>query len=233
MKKILFTLALSAVMLTGCEKEEPETETNTSTNSNSSSDLSDIMDSGSDSDEEKIDEIFTCKIDGQQRNFKSQDIGFYSFYFSNINVFDNDWCGSRTGKGLQIERFDQDNNSVMIELYNGFNEMDAPVTYSLDTSDYDGANVPQTARIVYNDIEFRLDFETGEGLFTSWHRNGNVSVTVTNTADNVIEGTFEGWLYNEYLENYSTYEYTLDSMHITEGKFKIKLVEDEIYGFCW
>tara|TARA_Y100000589_G_scaffold297088_1_gene304631 strand:- start:2855 stop:3526 length:672 start_codon:yes stop_codon:yes gene_type:complete len=223
MKKMLFALALSAVMLTGCEKEEPETETNTSTNSNSSSD----------SDEEKINEIFTCKIDGNQRSFSTLKGYYSSFLLDNINAFDNDWCGSRTGKGIKIERFDSENNSVVIELFEGLNEIETPMTYSLDTSDYDGVVVPKIARIAYNDIDLRFDYETGAGEFTSWHRNGNVTVNVTSTSNNVIEGTFEGWLCDEYYETYYSDELSLDSMHITEGKFKIKLVEENIGGICW
>ena len=238
--KISFALIAPVLFFTACEKDEPESNSSTNvssvnsvSNTTTSSNTSNTSSSTDGEKDDEVVEMFTCKIDGNQRSFSTLN-GYYGFLLEDINAFDNDWCGSRTEKGIKIERFDSENNSVVIELFEGLDEIETPMTYSLDTSDYDGVVLPKIARISYNDIELRFDYETGAGEFTSWHRNGNVTVNVTSTSNNVLEGSFEGWLYDEYYKDiYSSSELSLDSMHITEGKFKIKLIEENIGGLCW
>jgi hypothetical protein len=60
------------------------------------------------------------------------------------------------------------------------------------------------------------------------NKKAKASVTITSTDNDVIEGTFEGSLYHEDDVN-SEYKF----IEVTDGKFKIKLIRENILNMNW
>ena len=224
MKKILFTLALSAMLLTGCEKDEPETTSATTSNSNSNSNSdsdSDLLDS-----EDEIVETFTCKIDGITRTFDSRYIN-YNFLFSDENSYDDSYTGNPSGKLIRITRFDDVFDCLKIELFKDLDDINPPQTFTTN-SDSVSVFTDKELEISYTDLA-QLE-ETYFGVYSniSFNKSARASLTVTSTDNDVIEGNFEGVL---YFENniYSNY----DSVKVTDGKFKIKLERETTSNITW
>ena len=115
--------------------------------------------------------------------------------------------------------------------------MTIPTTYEVEP--YDFWSVEEEDELDYgNHKEVMLTYTEmpSFSMYMSWHERGRSKLTITSKSSDLIEGTFEGWLY-AYTFNMddfystdleSTFEDNIDSVHVTEGKFKIQLIRGSI-----
>jgi hypothetical protein len=143
-KTTFLVLAIASLTLMGCEKDETDTisseinnttttstSTNTSTNTTTSTSTTSSADS-SDSEitkEEEVVEMFTCKINGVQKDFDSEYIE-YNPMFSDENIYDDNFIGNSSGSLIRIRRFDVLFDYVKIELFKDLDEIKPPQTFT-------------------------------------------------------------------------------------------------------
>ncbi|MAW64661.1 MAG: hypothetical protein CMD18_00535 [Flavobacteriales bacterium] len=72
-------------------------------------------------------------------------------------------------------------------------------------------------------------------MYISWHSKGSSSLTITSKSNDILEGTFEGWIFSESIDimdfnlnSEGPTESIIDSIIVTDGKFKIQLVRESL-----
>ena len=215
-QKLVATLLISLVAFTGCKKDDEDDSI--------SYELGDIV----------------CKIDGVQKKFSLG--GSSSSVQSNVNHYDDNYFASPTGKVIQVGRVDEAFSVLTIDIFKDLDQIKAPQTYNIEPLDYENffEDEENEEDLMYlNGKEAMISFVnfTNYSTYMSWHPKGNASITITSTANDIIEGSFEGWLYASNVDMDfnmdfdDDFEPEVDSVHVTEGKFKIQLVRESIIPY--
>ncbi len=214
-KKLLFVLAISLLTLTACKKDEPDSDTASSSDMNL--ELGDII----------------CKIDGVERKFSQG--GSSAMVKSNVNHYDTSYFASPTGKVIQCGRYDASIKMFTIDIFKDLDKIKTPETYTSQPVDFE--NFVDNDEEYSNAKEIMLSYTSmlDMSMYMSWHQKGRSSITITSKSNDILEGTFKGVLYSETvditnidLSSDGRPESYIDSVFVTDGKFKIQLVRESL-----
>jgi hypothetical protein len=171
-----------------------------------------------------------CKIDGIQRKFSEG--GSSAMVKSNTNHFDDDYYASPTGKVIQCGRYDKSINMFVIDIFKDLDKIEIPTTYTSTPIDFENYEEDYS-----NAKEVMITYISVSDIsgYMSWHPKGSSSLTITSKKNDILEGTFEGWLFSESFD-YNDFnlnsegppESSIDSIRVTDGKFKIQLVRESL-----
>lgn len=215
-KKIFFLLFISLLVLTGCKKDDSDSDS--SVESEMKLELGDIM----------------CKVDGIQTKFSFG--GSSEMIKSNVNHYDADYYPSPTGKVIQLGRSNTDFKIFVIDIFKDFDKIKTPETFTSKPSDFEDFSEDDELYSDSKEIMLSYTDMSSMKMYTSWGEKGSSSVTITSKLSDVIEGTFNGVLYAESVDimnfDFSSDdipEISIDSVLITDGKFKIQLVRESLF----
>lgn len=200
--KTTITFLLIGLALVGCKKED---ETNSSnSNTNQSANSGEIV----------------CDLDGNYQ--------VYSIAGSNTNHYDDNYASSPTGKLIQAGRTNADVDVFVIDIWKDLDQIVTPATYEVTPIDF--ANYEDDVVSYGNAKECMITyFEFSTNVFyRSWHERGNTTLTINSKTNDLIEGTFSGWLYADIIDFTNPFVVETDSIHVTNGEFKIQLVRGSI-----
>lgn len=215
-KNSLLLFLISLLTLTGCKKDDSDSDSDPEINMNL--ELGDIM----------------CKIDGVQRKFSFG--GSSTMIKSNVNHYDDNYFGSPTGKVIQCGRYDESIKMFTIDIFKDLDKIEVPTTLTSIPMDFENFEDDEEGYSNAKEVMITYTSISDMSFYMSWHPKGSSTLTITSKKDDILEGTFEGWLYSEIFEDIMSYnldseeppESTVDSIRVTDGKFKIQLVRESL-----
>lgn len=157
-----------------------------------------------------------CKIDGTEVSFLHSG--------GDTHHYDTNYPPSPTGKLIQAGKAIQSSGITgvqvfAIDIWKDLDQMIIPTTYTVTPADIEDSSVDH---LVW------LSFTTGLTTYLSQMPGGSVSLTVTSKTGDLIEGTFSGKLYGNIIDLSNPFNIQMDSIQVTDGKFKVQLVRESI-----
>ena len=151
-----------------------------------------------------------CKVNGVTHTF---DISGSN---SNVSNYDNNYPNTPNHKVIQMARLEGGTDVFTIDIYEDLDSLIAPKTFST-------SGVSKDLMKHNFSITYLQSFKSYLSWYESDEVKSNSSITITSKENDIIQGTFNGTFYGFDITNFE-----LDSIKITDGEFRVKVVRKSL-----